>query len=557
MFDQFDIWKFIAGLGLFLFGMFMLEEGIKALSGRAFKKFLRKHTKNRFKAVFSGTFITAMVQSSSVVSLMTLAFVGAGVIKLSNAIGIILGSNLGTTMTGWIVATLGFKVDIESFALPCIGLGGLGLIFLAKSERFSNISKLVVGFGFLFLGLEYMKMSISGLAESFDISVYADYGLFYFALIGLVLTAIIQSSSATMVITLSALSAGIITFEMAAAIVVGADLGTTVTVLLGGLGKTVSKRQVAFSHFFFNVVVASIGFIFLYAFIFLVKDVFGIENNITGLVAFHTSINLVGVILFIPFVGQFAKILEYMFKERSETEANFINKVNIKVPEAAITALRDETLTMARKVLALNIKGMAIKDQDLINKLSISDKHNLLGMPIEDYISMYNSMKQLEGETIKYYIGIQKLELVDDESEYLNQIIASIRNASLSAKSIKDIRHNLNEFSDAVDGFLHKQHENLINRQVRFYKEYYRVLSRIDEGTTMEEIVDLYVLIKELDHEYLTNVYSELAHKKSQEQSVSSLFNTNREVYDSNKALVMALENVAVFGKVGEQFKHN
>ena len=191
MWEQFDIWKFIAGLGLFLFGMFMLEEGIKALSGRAFKKFLRKHTKNKIKAILSGTFITAIVQSSSVVSLMTLAFVGAGVIKLTNAIGIILGSNLGTTMTGWVVATLGFKLDIESFALPCIGIGGLGLIFLARSDRFSNISKLVVGFGFLFLGLNYMKLSISDLAETFDIGMYADYSLIVFAMIGLVLTAII------------------------------------------------------------------------------------------------------------------------------------------------------------------------------------------------------------------------------------------------------------------------------------------------------------------------------------------------------------------------------
>jgi len=556
MWDQFDIWKFIAGLGLFLFGMFMLEEGIKALSGRAFKKFLRKHTKNKIKAILSGTFITAILQSSSVVSLMTLAFVGAGVIKLSNAIGIILGSNLGTTMTGWIVATLGFKVDIESFALPCIGLGGLGLIFLARSERFANISKLVVGFGFLFLGLNYMKLSISELAQTFDIGMYADYGLLVFAMIGLILTAIIQSSSATMVITLSALSAGIISFEMAAALVVGADLGTTVTVLIGGLGKTVSKRQVAFSHFFFNVIVASIGFVFLYAFIYLVKEVFKIEDNLMALVAFHSSINLVGVVLFYPFVGLFANLLERLFKEKTQTVSNYINKVNIKVPEAAITALRDETQSMIRKAVRLNVKGMGIKDKDLIEKLAITEKHNLLWMPLEDYDSLYNSMKQLEGEMIKYYVGIQKLELVNDESEYLNQLISSIRNASLSVKSIKDIKHNLNDFSDAVNGFLHSQYKNLIARQIRFYKEYYRVLSRIDDDGSMEEVIDLFVLIKELDHEYLSDVYSELEKRRASELAVSSLFNANREIYDSNKALVMALENVAVFGKIGEQFLH-
>ena len=200
---------------------------------------------------------------------------------------------------------------------------------------------------------------------------------------------------------------------------------------------------------------------------------------------------------------------------------------------------------------------MGIKDKELIKKLAITDRHNLLWMPLENYEDLYNSLKQLEGEMIKYYVGIQKLKLVNDESEYLNQLIVSIRNSSLSAKSIKDIRHNLIDFSGAVDGFLHDQYKNLLARQVRFYTEYYRVLSRIDESTTLEEVIDLFVLIKELDHEFLINVYSEMENRKFSEVAVSSLFNANREVYDSNKAMVMALESVAVFGKIGEQFKHN
>ncbi len=160
MFEGFDIWKLLAGLGIFMFGMFLMEESIKKLSGRAFKRLIRVYTTGKVKSIFSGIFVTSILQSSSAVSLMVLAFVGAGIMSMENAIGVILGSNIGTTVTAWIVASIGFKVNIESFALPLIGMGGLGLIFLGRSEKYSNISKLLVGFGFLFMGLDYMKTSV-------------------------------------------------------------------------------------------------------------------------------------------------------------------------------------------------------------------------------------------------------------------------------------------------------------------------------------------------------------------------------------------------------------
>ena len=156
MVEGFDIWKLLAGLGIFLFGMFLMEESIKKLSGKSFKKYIREYTTGKIKSILSGIFSTAVLQSSSAVSLMVLAFVGAGIMTMENAIGVILGSNIGTTITAWIVAFLGFKVSIESFALPLIGIGGLGLIFLGNSVKYANLSKLVVSFGFLFMGLEYI-----------------------------------------------------------------------------------------------------------------------------------------------------------------------------------------------------------------------------------------------------------------------------------------------------------------------------------------------------------------------------------------------------------------
>lgn len=243
MWEHFDLWKFLAGLGLFLFGMSQLENGVKELAGRGFKVFIKRHTKNKLKAILGGTLITALLQSSSVVSLMILAFVGAGVISMKSALGIILGSNLGTTFTGWLVATLGFKLDIEGFVMPFIAIGGLLVVLFPKRQQLFNIGLLTLGLAFLFLGLSFMKDSIEYLAENFDISLFTDYGLFVFFIVGFLFTALIQSSSATMVITLSALNVGIIDFYGAAALVIGANLGTTITVLLGALQGTVSKKK--------------------------------------------------------------------------------------------------------------------------------------------------------------------------------------------------------------------------------------------------------------------------------------------------------------------------
>ena len=179
MVESFDIWKFIAGLGIIVYGMFLLEDAIKTLSGKAFKRMIRLYTKGRMRAIASGTFTTAILQSSAAVSLMVLAFVGAGIMTMENGIGVIMGSNIGTTFTAWIVATLGFKIKIEAFALPIIGVAGIGLIFFKSSSRSFHACRLLIGFGFLFLGLDYMKSSVESLTQNLDMSRIPDYGLWF------------------------------------------------------------------------------------------------------------------------------------------------------------------------------------------------------------------------------------------------------------------------------------------------------------------------------------------------------------------------------------------
>lgn len=292
MLEEFDAWKLLAGLGIFLFGMFQLEEAIRELSGTAFRKLLRLYTNNRVKAILTGTVTTAILQSSSAVTLMVLAFVGAAIINMESAIGITIGANLGTTFTAWIVALLGFKVSIESFSLPLIGVGGVGMIFLANRQKLLQLCKLLMGFGFIFLGLDYMKTSVETVAAHVDIGQLPDWGIWVYAIFGLLLTAVMQSSSATIAIVLTALSSQLLSFYQAESMVIGANVGTTVTVLIGSVGGTTAKKRVALSHLIFNLITGLAAFSLINVFTWLIMDFFAMRHEpVVALALFHTLFN--------------------------------------------------------------------------------------------------------------------------------------------------------------------------------------------------------------------------------------------------------------------------
>lgn len=524
MFEQFDGWKFLAGLGIFLFGMYLLETAIKQLAGRTFKRFMRRHTNNTFKAILNGTLITALLQSSSVVSLMTLAFVGAGILSLRNALGIIFGSNLGTTLKGWIVAALGFKLNFETLSLPMIAIGALVMVLLASWERLAAWGKALTGFGFLFLGLGYMKVSIEYLAESVDLTQYTEYGPWVFLLIGFILTAIIQSSSATMVITLSALNAAIIPFESAAAMVIGADLGTTITALIGGMPGAAAKKQVAMGHFTFNLVVDLIAFLLLHPLIFVVQDIFGVKDEIMGLVVFHSTFNVLGILLFVPFLNLFTRLLERLFTSASDAEAKFINTLSINVPEAALEGLEKESARMLRKTLILHQKAFDI-EQELFSRENAFIKH-------------YTFLKHLEGEMFSFYTELQKQELGPVESLRLHQLIQVIVNSLHSAKSIKDIQPNLKEFHDSAKQEMNDLFGFFKQADDAFNTGFEQCLNGKD--TDLEGLMTIYRDVEKHYNEGLHFLYDSRFRKKLVEVELSTALTINRELHSARKALVYA-----------------
>jgi phosphate:Na+ symporter len=551
MWENFDFWKFLAGLGLFLFGMSQLENAVKELAGRRFKVFIKKHTKNKIKAILGGTLITALLQSSSVVSLMLLAFVGAGVISMKSALGIILGSNLGTTFTGWLVASLGFNVDIESFIMPFIAIGGLLAVFFPKRQQLFNTGLLTLGLSFLFLGLSFMKDSISYLAENFDISLFANYGPVVFLLVGFVFTALIQSSSATMVITLSALNVEIIDFNAAAALVIGANLGTTITVLLGGLQGTASKKRVAIGHFLFNLVTDIVAFFSMGLLIFFITDVLNIKDELFALVLFHSTFNLLGIIIFFPFLGQFADFLNTRFTSSNDRTGLFIHEITVEVPETALEALNNETNHLLSLVLKLwRIAFLQNNDEP------ISLIKGRFFKPQKNFIDNYYEIKRLHGEMINFYGDLQKQSLTEEESSRLSKIITATGNALYAAKDIKDIEIDLANFRKSEKTTIMSLYDFLNDSNRIMTTRFKQMLESESNETFFEELSKLMLDIQKNYDKLLEMVYDQSNRKHLEEEEIATVLNVNRELYSSNKAIIFALKDYKLSPAQAAQFEN-
>jgi phosphate:Na+ symporter len=525
----FNIGMLLGGLGLFLYGMTLTESSVRQLAGRTFKLFLRKHTQSRFKAIASGSLVTVILQSSSVVTLIVLAFVGAGVVTTENAFAVVIGSNLGTTFGSWLFATLGFKLEIAAFAFPLLAAGGLGYALFSSRKKLAAFGLFLLGFGMLFLGLDFMKDSVEKLATEFDISEYSHLPVVVFLLAGVLLTALIQSSTAMMAITLSTLNSGAISLEAALAVVAGSELGTTVKIMLGSLGGPMAKKQVAFGDMLFNAGTMLLAFALIFPFTWLMSR-FGIGDPLIALVIFQTSINLAGIILVLPFFGKFTGFLKKRFTDSNGSLTEFVSKVNPAVPEAAGEALDKETRKFIERVVRLNRLAFGIngaKDEK----------------PQGDYAREYENLKQLDGEILAFYSALREQEQTHEEREHTERLANAVRNAMYSAKGVKDIGHNLEELSSSADDTEHRQYEEFKKLQDDFWEKVIEC-SHAEAKQDPEKLSDIRNEIRETYEDLLRKIPGDAQKNGVNELSLSTLLNVNRELYSSNKALLNALKDL-------------
>jgi phosphate:Na+ symporter len=554
MTPELDIWRLAAGLGLFLFGMHELEEALKQLAGRPFKRFLRQYTAKPLRGIIAGALTTAALQSSSVVSLIVLAFVGTGIITLASAISIVFGSNLGTTATGWIVATVGFKLDIEALALPLIAMGGFGVVWSAKGTRRAGLSHFVAGLGLMLMGLEFMKSGALIATELFDPAQLAGFPLIVFLVTGLLLTAVIQSSSATIMITLSALYAGAIPLESAAAIAIGADLGTTITAMLGALAGSTDKKGVAAAIVMFNVVADTIAFIMLKPMLYVVTGILGINDPLYALVAFHSFFNLIGIVIFLPWVKQLSRWLDNRFTEDEPALLRHIKSGIADVPEAAVANISKETLRLIDQAAALNQLGFDLPRDHFFYDVG----NDRSAVPVfhadADHDDCYSDLKHLEGEILAHALDMQRQALDPEESAKLSQIIPSIRNAVHSAKSVKDVHHDLHVFRDSVNdrfnAYYHQFRETV--------REFYESLDALQDSELpalrFERLVDLKNTSEALHQRMHRRIYDEVERGALSRVEISTLLNVNRELYVSNLSLISALADALLDMESADDF---
>ncbi|MCG8580613.1 MAG: Na/Pi cotransporter family protein [Bacteroidales bacterium] len=460
-YSLFDFLTLIGSLGLFLFGMKMMSEALQKVAGARMRKILSAMTSNRFLGVLTGFLVTATIQSSSATTVMVVSFVNAGLISLVESIGVIMGANIGTTITGWMITLLGFKVKISAYALPMIGLG-LPLIFSKNSTR-RSWGEFLVGFALLFMGLDALKGSVPNIKESPEVlsflQNYTNLGFgstLIFLIIGAILTVVIQSSSATMALTFVMCNQGWIPFHLAAAMVMGENIGTTITANIAAAVGNVSAKRAARVHLLFNLMGVTWMLMVFPWFVDAIDHFVSKSNGAspsesvaaipTALSIFHTTFNVLNVLIFIWFVPVFKKVVVRMVPaseiEEEEFRLKFITTGMLSTSELSILQARKEVhwfgkhsqkmFGFIRKLMNQNKDSKFSKQFARIEKYEgICDN---IEVEIANYLAQVNQGKlsDLGRRRVRSMLKlVDDLESIGDCNYNLAKTINRMRNANI------------------------------------------------------------------------------------------------------------------------------
>jgi phosphate:Na+ symporter len=526
-----NIVLFVCGIALFLLGIDQLEQGLGRLGDRTLKRILGRYTRTPIQGIGFGMGATVMVQSSSIVSLITLAFVSAGILQLYNAIGIILGANLGTTFTGWIVATIGFKLDLKEVYLPLLGLGATGLLWATNNSRPQAIGRFIYGLGLLIMGMILMKDSIQFLTELIDLNVLRNTPVWVFFLVGALLTAVIQASSAAMMMALTALHGGIIDLESAAAFAIGADLGTTSTVIIGSLKGARIKRRVSAIHFIFNVVTDIIAVLCLPWLLFLITDILRITDPLFALVAFHSAFNILGILIFLPWVRGFQRLIERLIPIDHESHRT-VDNVDPSLGDVALHALEQDVASAIQHTLYTNLSRLP---SHLLDATDPSLCRVLSDWETEDE---YHRLQDNENQLSDYALDLQRA-MGESNSSRIKQLLVCLRDSSYAAKAFKDMQEDLNQLYDNQPP---KILNALIGDSISFYRGIMVLLTTNSQSAT-EQLRDLSLALKRSHSEFDLQIYSMIDQRQLNREDASHALNMNRQILIAGHSLINACKH--------------
>ncbi len=483
-----DILTLLGALGLFLYGMKVMSDALVGLAGDRMRAIMAAATSNRFLALFTGFAITAIIQSSSATSLMVVSFVNAGLLTLSEAVGVIMGANVGTTVTAWLISILGFKIKMSAIALPLVGLGFA--LTLSKSRKKQLTGLFAVGFALLFIGLEFLKDSVPDIRSNPEILsflvTYTSQGywsVLLFLAIGTVLTLVLQSSSAAMALTLLMTHEGWLPYDMAAAMVLGQNIGTTITANLAALVANFQAKRAARAHLLFNL----LGTIWVLALFYpfldftdqLVQSFEGASPRDSALVIpvalslFHTVFNLLNAVALIGALQMIVRIVERMVPEVVEpelaiAEAKYLSEDALNFPQTGIKALTDESLRLLQntvyKVLA---HGMSVHRSELESAKRLKEvvEHSTL-IPIDIDRIYATQIKSVYSQILEYATRLQSGSQLDEtEIEAVRNILIADRKLVQVVKKIKPLRDNIERYLES-DNFAIRREYNVLRHRI-------------------------------------------------------------------------------------------
>lgn len=426
-----NIFSLVGSLALFLFGMKTMSEGLEKFAGDRLRSILAAMTKNRVMGVLTGILVTALIQSSSATTVMVVSFVNAGLMTLGQSIGVIMGANIGTTVTAWIISAVGFKVNIAAFAIPLLAVG-MPLIFSSKGNR-KSVGEFVFGFSFLFMGLSFLQeaataMNIGDMVASMLAHVPQDSFLtiLLFVVVGAIVTMIVQASAATMAITLMLFGMQIpgFGFEQAAALAMGQNIGTTITAFMASLTANTQARRAALAHMFFNVFGVVVVLIVFYpacsAVDWFVENFMGGGNDLFKLSAFHTAFNIINTLLLIGFVKQIEHFVCRMLPEKDAEEPE-----KLKFITAGLLSTAELSLLQARKEIAL-FGERCLKQFEYLLELHGVEKDDDFAAKLEKVKRYEDITDNMEYEIAHYLQQVSEGRLSDDAKRQVQRMLREL-----------------------------------------------------------------------------------------------------------------------------------
>ncbi len=522
--------------------MSQLEKGIRRLGDARLRFWLKNSTKHASGSITLGIISTAILQSSSMVSLLVLAFASAGLLPLVNAIGVILGANLGTTMTGWIVATIGFKLDLEALAIPVLGLSSIVIVMMKDNKRLHSTATVFLGIGILLLGLSIMKASMDAIPERWDVSLFQGHHPLVYLLLGIFITFLIQSSSAVMMMALAALNTGIIDLSEAAALVIGADLGTTSTTILGSIYGNTIKRKLAFAHCTFNFIVDISAFLILLPFLGSLLTLLTISDPLYGLVAFHSIMNLLGLMVFAPFLTPFSNWIEKIFAKADQSPRSPIEEVPPGVTDAAIVALQKNTSFMVLQATVNSLRLFSLQPEKM-KIITESDEELLQLISHEKFKKAYEQLKFEEAAVLRYSRQVQSQPLSEKEAFALEKFNEICRAIVYSNKTLKDISDDLEELKQSsMEGMA-----ELYQQQRKFHKDCYQKLLELllvdhEKDFIEEELAELQNANNAHFQAMNNLVQTSSDHYSEDNSEISTQLNVNHEVHHATKSILNSIQ---------------